>query len=335
MGRYEGQLVLQVDSMQVRDKRDVIVTKKYLFFERESGRLVANLIWTHTRFDTKITDDSMYTFSLDSTGKLKRHAFGTEGGNVIDGTDAYLQLFLTKNKGSFSAKNWFKPEIRTKGDTVIFFQEYPDEVKRNIFSDVNGNIFRVRETYLDSTAPLVWESNSFTVVPAANWMDFLMSESMGRYKKFTTSASATPDVKPVITENQFPLYQSNGWGTINSTNKYLLLDFWYLSCPHCRPVTKILESQLDFIDSNKLLVMGVNPYDDSTDITNYVRNKRTRIPQTIEAFRFKKYNVQAYPTLLLLDKNGVIVKTFEGNYKGLDRDLLFYLRENRLLLDVN
>lgn len=91
-------------------------------------------------------------------------------------------------------------------------------------------------------------------------------------------------------------------------NKYLIIDFFYQACLPCHKMTGYILDWLPSIDSSKILLIGVNPFDSEKSMKVEVEKRGINYPIVIGQFAgemSKKY-VQGYPTLLLVSPEGII-----------------------------
>lgn len=119
--------------------------------------------------------------------------------------------------------------------------------------------------------------------------------------------------------NDFQLITLDGrFIPIASTNKnkYTLLDFWGTWCPPCREMTPGLK-KIYHNFGEKVEIVGV-AYDKSkSDVQDYAKNNQLDWEQTFINFKerdnrvLKYLNVNAFPTLILIDSNKKIV--FRGS----------------------
>jgi thiol-disulfide isomerase/thioredoxin len=98
--------------------------------------------------------------------------------------------------------------------------------------------------------------------------------------------------------------------TIGTSDKYTLLDFWGTWCAPCRELTNELKEIHDRYH-DKLEIVSI-AYDDSLDnVTSYLEEKDIHWPNCFDPQRnslvTSKFNVSAFPTFILLDKEGKII----------------------------
>ncbi len=102
----------------------------------------------------------------------------------------------------------------------------------------------------------------------------------------------------------------------------VVLDFWYKDCPWClraMPQIKALAADNKLHD---VVVLGMNPLDNDKNI-RLVIDKMQLLYDTLKASPelAKKYAVTAYPTLIIIDRQGVVRKIHEGAGPTLRQDV--------------
>lgn len=140
--------------------------------------------------------------------------------------------------------------------------------------------------------------------------------------KLLDSNTFAPDWK-------FPVYgKSDSVSLSQFKGKYVLIDYWYVACYPCqKAIPSLLKLQEKFKD--KLIVLGMNPYDNDEKLKEFIpKNKITyQIIKCNNQFPRSVYNVSAYPTMYLINKEGKIIKTHIGFYSE-DKDAIKF--ENKI-----
>lgn len=99
--------------------------------------------------------------------------------------------------------------------------------------------------------------------------------------------------------------------------KVVLLDFWYRGCfPCAKSIPGLIELQQEFKDS--LVIIGINKNDMQEDVTDYLNYKDANYFSTYKTdINIPKiFNVQVYPTVILYDKDGNLIKVKSGHTEG-------------------
>jgi len=94
--------------------------------------------------------------------------------------------------------------------------------------------------------------------------------------------------------------------------KIVIVDFWYMNCPPCIKAIPHLESIYQAYKDKGLVVLGINSIDtDSSKIENlknFLKKRQITYPILFADKEFtKKYKVEVYPVLYILNKKGFII----------------------------
>ncbi|MCB9262714.1 MAG: TlpA family protein disulfide reductase [Flavobacteriales bacterium] len=118
----------------------------------------------------------------------------------------------------------------------------------------------------------------------------------------------------------------------NFSGKFILFDYWYLSCHPCLQMMPFMNQLHQEIDTSKLIIIGVNPYDDQEHINRYLERKGYHVLQ-MNAKKMKPFHhIDSFPTLILLDADFNEVKQQVG-YGGTfsDKEIRQMLKEYGLI----
>lgn len=103
--------------------------------------------------------------------------------------------------------------------------------------------------------------------------------------------------------------------------KIVVLDFWFAGCFPCRELTpKLLKLKEKYPD---VVFLGINPLDEQPTAEKYLDLlgiKNTSINILSDKIS-KDYQVTVFPTVIVIDKNGVINHSFLGS-KDSDIEIL-------------
>lgn len=105
--------------------------------------------------------------------------------------------------------------------------------------------------------------------------------------------------------------------------KVVLLDFWYLSCAPCRELMPVLNQINEKYKDKDFLLLGVNVTDtDKNKIVNYLNSKKYNYKQWYQPLNVKEiYNLDSFPTTVLIDKAGQIKYFDIGYFDGIGDEL--------------
>ena len=130
----------------------------------------------------------------------------------------------------------------------------------------------------------------------------------------------------------FSLTDLNGQ-TIDNNNlkgKVTFINFWFPSCPGCvSEMPKVIKMAHDYQGKN-FQVLGISqPFDPLENVRNYANTRQLPFTVMYDAHGTvgKAFGTQVYPTSVLINKQGDIVKTFVGEphfpdlYREIDAEL--------------
>jgi len=140
-------------------------------------------------------------------------------------------------------------------------------------------------------------------------------------KKYDTIKYAEKYVRPKLLDSntfapdwKFPVYGKNDSVSLSQfKGKYVLMDYWYVACYPCqKAIPSLLKLQNKFKD--KLVVLGMNPFDNDEKLKEFIpkNNINYQIVKCKNDFPRSTYNVYAYPTMYLVNKEGKIIKAEMG-----------------------
>lgn len=104
--------------------------------------------------------------------------------------------------------------------------------------------------------------------------------------------------------------------------KIVLLDFFYQGCAPCCAALPGLQKLHEKYADKGFAMIGINPYDTKEEMTEFL-NKRG-ITYTVllsDGTLPKEYRVEGYPNLFLIDREGKLIKLFEGFWKNMDEEI--------------
>jgi len=115
-------------------------------------------------------------------------------------------------------------------------------------------------------------------------------------------------------------------------NKYYIVDFWFISCKPCHLFRPYLESLKNKINNNKAIVLGFDKDDNKDDLIKFIKIKKLKIPELNQTdLTLSNFDVQIFPTILILDNQFNIVRKIEGYSETNELLLEKYFKELKLL----
>src|SRR5690606_12407293 len=96
-------------------------------------------------------------------------------------------------------------------------------------------------------------------------------------------------------------------------DKYVLLNFSYLSCYPCRKMSPVIDSLYREMDINLIDIFSINPFDEPAKIIKYMEQKNFQFP-VMQNFQdiSKDLGITGYPRTIILDPNGIILYIYDG-----------------------
>lgn len=98
----------------------------------------------------------------------------------------------------------------------------------------------------------------------------------------------------------------------------LVLDFWYMSCPHCiRSHPVINELAESYRDVEGVEVLGMNTDTDARFPAYVAYELELDFPVLLAGDLHEDYRVEGYPTFMVVDREGRITEVIDGFYEDL------------------
>jgi thiol-disulfide isomerase/thioredoxin len=148
------------------------------------------------------------------------------------------------------------------------------------------------------------DNATFEFVPEPSWREMEMLLLPGESKTSLAGLkSGDFDLKSVEGESV---------GLKSLRGQVVVLDFWATWCPPCRKELPVIDKlQAEFI--GKVRFFGVNDEDSST-VKSYLKKNQNGLPTLMDTKRtvHKQYGVDAIPTVLVIDREGIIRSQFVG-----------------------
>jgi peroxiredoxin len=114
---------------------------------------------------------------------------------------------------------------------------------------------------------------------------------------------------------EFSLRDLNGdkVGLSDFRGKVVLLDFWATWCPPCRDELPWIDALYRQHKGKDLVVLGVSDEDTGT-IRGFLKNFGYELPTLVDSERavHTMYGVQIIPTMVVINRNGVVVADYVG-----------------------
>ena len=118
-------------------------------------------------------------------------------------------------------------------------------------------------------------------------------------------------------------YRGKKFSMADFKGKVVLMDFWFRGCAPCNKSYPGLDRLFEKFKDKGLVVLGLNPFDTNQQlIMSFIEKKNINFTVLLKAGECaKQYKIAAYPTLLIIDKKGIIRKITEGFNEQNEKEL--------------
>ncbi|MHA3787956.1 TlpA family protein disulfide reductase [Flavobacterium hauense] len=133
---------------------------------------------------------------------------------------------------------------------------------------------------------------------------------------FNANAQSS-DTQKTLPDLEIKLHNGTTANLNQFKGKVVLLDFWYRGCAPClEAIPDIIKLQDEFKDD--LIIIAINNKDIQQDVVDYIKYKKMNYPSSYQTGNNipKLFNVQYYPTTILYDREGNLIKFDYGYRKG-------------------
>lgn len=298
-----------------RFKKDTVKFYPFLYKIGNSGILNATTIYGEYKWDK--SGYYFKYFTNDSFKKLEGdYSMNAREDKTPGGFNWLFRRIPTIENYEFSRKNYREPTYRdSNGLTIIEQFEKTDNRSRLLYVNEQMQILKMLYINYDTTeADEYWEFR-FRYLNGNNFDSLSKQFKLGTY----TSLRTDIPLKSVPKKDTLPPagfsipLLGNKILKIDSTKEtYILLDYWYFGCGPCMQMMPFMNSLDKRADSTRLHIIGANPYDKASDITNYF-SKRGMACHQMDLSAIKPFHeINEHPTLILLDSKLNEVKRWVG-----------------------
>lgn len=129
---------------------------------------------------------------------------------------------------------------------------------------------------------------------------------------FEKALEALPAVETPAPAIEGTLLTGDKAALTDFAGKLVYLDFWYIGCGPCMRALPHLAGMQEEFGPEGFTVLGVNHHQDSTTVKRYLDRRALEIPQLLLDSLPEGYPVVAYPTWLLVGRDGNIIERDMG-----------------------
>ncbi|MBZ0258938.1 TlpA family protein disulfide reductase, partial [bacterium] len=113
----------------------------------------------------------------------------------------------------------------------------------------------------------------------------------------------------------------------NKGKKYIILDFWATWCPPCRAAMPVLEKIAEKYKEKDVIVIAVNQQETPDKIKKFLEQNDLHPTVALDSGSIGNlYEVSALPTMVIIDKEGMIQDYIEGFDPEIEQRLLAVMK---------
>ena len=301
----------------------ILYTGNELVFIRDTATILSCVQWAddiksrghNFNFFTPLTTQSCYPVPTEKHEADSDYVFSLEE-TLLDGKPCYLLNVFVKVDPT-PDPNFGIVCIRYEINIWIDKQNYMPIQYSVAFDDIDGpdTVYQYEECKLVAFDPKVDESK----LTLKSISDNVVLKDYVPYKAPEPLAEGTPAPDwslPTLTGDTVRLADLRG--------KVVLLDFFYKSCAPCCAALPILQSLHEKFKDRGVVVVGIDPYDAPVkkEMADFLSKRGITYTVLFSDYKLSKtYHVRAFPTLIILGRDGKIVKTHTGFSKEMETEL--------------
>lgn len=232
-----------------------------------------------------------------------RQELWTNHADQLTKDDSLRHLHITLLKQTIESE---LPILREHGEEYFSFKHFTRQVDYAMyFIKEDPDFYSDLLLYLNSTFP----------------MDFLTSGEGKAYIRNLENKINPVEPNIMAPETPIRLIDGSRLTLLDFKGKYVLLDFWATWCAPCMEQVPTLKKIREELPKDRFELIGVSVDKDSISFVKTIREKEMNWTHVLDRNRELQllYNVQAYPTMILIDPFGKIVHIKVGGKIDVDR----------------
>jgi len=109
---------------------------------------------------------------------------------------------------------------------------------------------------------------------------------------------------------------------LSNNHQLLLMDFWFIGCRPCHQAFPILEKLRKEYPDSVLKIIAFSPFDTKSEIHHFKTKMHVNFDMAYDSLHLNLYyQVQAYPTTILINEKGEVVYRHQGSNGDLEMEL--------------
>lgn len=117
---------------------------------------------------------------------------------------------------------------------------------------------------------------------------------------------------------------------VAKTKKVVMVNFWATWCTPCRVEMPQLTKLYNQYKADGFEILAVNEDEDTSKVHAYLARKPVPFPVLLDnsGQSAERYGIRAFPTTLIVDREGKVLNQFEGVNEHLEWQIKHYLEES-------
>lgn len=275
------------------------------------------------------TSDTLKNFIYTFDGRVDK--------NCID-----LSYFLNLSKFEKECKEWTMITLKEKGHVKQVKLSYDsDNIRgyKEIDFDTKWNIaLKHKSIYKLEEETQIENMNLSNLVPYESVNEYLRNYKFKYLKKYPLRVIDKPKEKEINTIFQtFPTFKGkllvnesflNDYDSNSSNAAFTIYDFWFVNCPHCpKSLKKIQEIKAKYSNIDVVAVNNLDKDEKLAQIIKFRDKSALSIPMVLtNDSNLSVLNVNLYPTVFIVNKNGKILLKLEGSQDDLEQKIYEVLK---------
>jgi len=223
---------------------------------------------------------------------------------MIDNQSAWL-ITLTLYKKTVSY-------LGSQFDSISLNRQIIYRITVNVKDSLPTSVIQTNDANNDFTATKFADIKINPVQP--NELSWFYSTYTNEYKKKQQDTLQLVATGINAGNWTLPLYNNNAELSLaDLKGKVILLDFWIKNCGPCIESVPYLNSLEEKFKNKNVAFLSINAYDSKRDISWFCNKHNVDYKVLINGKEIaKKYGITAFPTFLIIDKQGTIAYANEG-----------------------